>query len=130
MYGGNNYIQLWPYVTLKGKLIKEWLSKRENVLWVVLLTVHLVPIWMFDYNPSMDGPSHLNNATVIREFFYPNNTLFREYYSLNLKLFPNWSGYVALIGLMFVFSAGVAEKIFLCGYILLLPISARYALKA
>lgn len=107
-----------------------WLSDRKNLFFLVLIIVHLIPIWSFKYFPSTDGPSHINNANVIREYYHPDRTVFREYYTLNNKLEPTWFLHLILAGLMYLASAAIAEKILLTAYVILLPFSIRYALRA
>src|SRR5438105_1147816 len=74
--------------------VRAWLSDRENLLFVVLLVLHLIPIWGFTYFPSQDGPAHLNNATVLRDYYRPDGAIFREYYILNQHLEPTWLGHL------------------------------------
>ena len=69
----------------------------------------------------------MNNATIIRE--YHDRPVFREYYSLNKNLVPNWVGHLVLAGLMYLMPALVAEKMLLSGYVILLPISLCYVLR-
>jgi hypothetical protein len=108
----------------------RWLRDPETAIFTLLILLHLVPIWAFPYFPSQDGPAHLNNANVLREYYYPDRTVFREYYYLNQNPDPNWLGHLILAGLMYIVPILVAEKLLLSGYIVLLPISARYALRA
>jgi hypothetical protein len=107
-----------------------WVSNRENLIFLALIVAHLVPLWAFQYFPSQDGPSHLNNANVIREYSHPELTVFREYYILNKQFNSNWLGHILLAGLMNMAPALIAEKILLSIYVIFLPISVRYALRA
>jgi hypothetical protein len=100
----------------------------EKLVFVVLLLIHLVPIWKYDYFPSQDGPSHLNNANVIRNYYRKDFGIFREYYQLAHRFGVNWVTHLALAGLMSVFPVLVAEKILLSGYVLLFMFAVRYAI--
>jgi hypothetical protein len=104
------------------------LRNRENLFLTALIIIYLTPIWAFKYFPSQDGPAHINNANIIRE--YHERALFREYYVLNKDPVPNWFGHLVLAGLMYFMPALVAEKVLLSGYVILLPISVRYVLCA
>jgi hypothetical protein len=42
------------------------LTNRDNLLFLFLIVVHLIPLWAYQYFPSQDGPAHLANATIIR----------------------------------------------------------------
>jgi hypothetical protein len=48
---------------------------------------------------------------------------------INQQLVPNWFSHLVLAALMYIMSPFVAEKMLLSGYIILLPISMRYALQ-
>ena len=101
-------------------------NSYHNLFFILLIVLHLIPIWAFTYFPSEDGPSHVNNANVLREYYHPDRTIFREYYVLNRQLGPNWLSHIVMAGLMSVVPALIAEKMLLSGYIILLPLSIRY----
>jgi hypothetical protein len=109
------------------KRARAGVSNRDTLLCLALIIMHLMPIWAFKYFPSQDGPAHVNNANIIRE--YHDRPLFRKYYSLNKDLVPNWFGHLVMAGLMYLIPALVAEKMLLSGYVILLPISLCYVLR-
>jgi hypothetical protein len=109
------------------KRVRAEVSNYDTLLCLALLLIHLIPIWAFTYFPSQDGPAHLNNATILRE--YHDRPVFREYYSLNKDLVPNWVGHLIMAGLMSFMPALVAETMLLSGYVILLPISLCYVLR-
>src|SRR5262245_1642292 len=102
----------------------------ENVVFISLLLIHLVPVWAFPYFVTCDGPNHVDNAASLRNYLQADNTLFHQYYTLNLRLVPNWFTNVILAGLMGIVSPITGDKILLSLYILLVPLSMRYALAA
>jgi hypothetical protein len=89
--------------------------------------VHLIPVRGYQYFPSQDGPAHLENAVIVREYQDPERTAFRTFYELNDRFTPNWLGHLVLAGLMTLVPPLVAEKVFLSGYLILLPLAIRYA---
>lgn len=103
-------------------------GRRDDFILLVLTAAMLVPVWLVAYFPSQDGGSHLETASVL--FHYGGDSVFRQYYDLNLKLGPNWVVTVLLGGLMLVTSPAVAEKIFVSGYVLLFAAGLRMALGA
>ncbi len=109
--------------------IYAWLKNRENLLLLIVILAHLMPIWVFPYFPSQDGPAHIENANIIFDYFRPDRAIFREYYVLNRHLEPTWLGHFVLAGLMYLLPIFTAEKVFLSCYIILLPLSIRYALR-
>ena len=141
-----HYLKVWDRITYLGILVpfvfsliillteeehvRAWASSRPVILISIIIMIHLVPLWAFTYFPSQDGPVHLNIANVLRKYYSPNFAVFREYYALNKNGDPNWFIYLILASLMYIVSPLTAEKILLSCYIILLPISALYALRA
>lgn len=107
---------------------RELVSNKYKLLFLGLIIIHLLPIWIFSYFPSQDGPTHVNNANIIREYSNPEYNVYQKYYLLNKNPEPTWFGHIILAGLMCIFPVLIAEKIFLSAYIILLPISINYAL--
>jgi hypothetical protein len=104
-------------------------APRERVAFTGLLLLHVGLLWVVTYLPTQDGPSHLNNTNVILKYFRPEYPVFREYYFLNTGMWSNWLGHGILAGLISLFPLLVAEKVFVSGYVILFPLSARYALR-
>jgi hypothetical protein len=98
-----------------------------NILFAALLVIHLLPLWVFEYFPSQDGPSHLNNATIIRNYVKEEFAVFREFYALEHRFGVNWLIHLMLMGLMECVSALTAEKLLLSGYAVCFMLALRYA---
>jgi hypothetical protein len=95
-----------------------------------LIAVHLVPIWTLDYFPSQDGPAHLAVANILREYGEPGGQVLRQYFALEPGAITNWFVYILLAhGLRFL-PVALAEKVFLSAYVILFPLSVRYAARA
>ncbi len=116
-------MQIWDRICV-------WLDNHENLLLIALILLYLIPIWVFKYFPSQDGPTHVENANIIFNYFRPDRGIFREYYILNRSLEPTWLGHLVLGSLMSILPIFTAEKVFLTGCVILLPVSIRYALRA
>jgi hypothetical protein len=104
--------------------------RPENVLFWALLVAHLIPIWGFRYFPSQDGPAHLENAAILRDYSRSDRPLLHEFYAINPNPDPNWFSHLFLAALMYVVPPLVAEKILLTAHWLLLPLSFRYAVRS
>ena len=102
-------------------------SSLKAAVVALLICVYLLPIWIFKYVPTQDGPSHIYNSQVLREF-RNSDYRFREHYDLNLSLFPNWLSHISLAMLMAVFSPTAAEKILLTIYVIMFPLAIFYFL--
>jgi hypothetical protein len=106
------------------------LGDLDKALFLFLLLATIAPVWCFRYFPSQDGPAHLENATILREYSWPDREIFRTYYTIDTNPNPNWAGHLILVGLMAVMPPLVAEKVLLTGYLILVPVCMRYALNA
>jgi hypothetical protein len=104
--------------------------RLEKTLFLALLAAHLVPVWGFRYFPSQDGPAHLENAAILRDYHDPNRPLLRTFYHLNADPVPNWFSHLLLAGLLNVALPLVAEKVLLTVYWTLLPLAVRYAVRS
>ena len=115
--------------TVPGRL-GDWLTRREPVIFIALLVAHLMPIWWFQYFPSLDGPVHLSIADTLVKYNSPETPAFREFFEINTNPNPNLFIFAILYVLMQIFPALLAEKILLSGYVVLLPLALRYALRS
>ena len=105
--------------------------RHKRILIFVLLVLHVLPLWIFTYFPSQDGPAHIYNAYVLKVFHEADEgSLMRQYYQLNLTLFPNWFSHAFMMLLMYIVPPLVAEKILLSLIIVLFPLSLFYFLDA
>ena len=95
---------------------------------IVLLIIHLLPVWGFKYFPTQDGASHIYNAYVLKEYHQHENYRLREVYKRNATLFPNWTSHILLAALLYIFPPLICEKIVLTLCIGLLPLSLFYFL--
>ena len=103
---------------------------KKRILILSLIILHILPLWVFKYFPAQDGPAHVYNSYVLRAFHDEESTLLREYYTLNITLFPNWLSHIFMSLLMYVFPPLIAEKILLSAIISLFPLSLFYFLNA
>ena len=95
--------------------------------WAVL-TLQILPVWLFHYFPSHDGPIHIYNCLVLKDIFTSQHGIAQTYYTLNPQFPLNVLAHVLLTALTFVASPLIAEKLFLTIYAATLGLSARYAL--
>ena len=95
---------------------------------IVMLLLHLLPVWGFKYFPTQDGASHIYNSYVLKEYHQHENYRLREVYELNATFFPNWTSHILLASLLYIFPPLVCEKIVLTLCIGLLPLSLLYFL--
>ena len=80
---GSSIPELRRRISSFHKRLRQWLNDSSNLFFALLIVLHLLPIWSFKYFPSQDGPAHINNANILREYYRPDHPIFREYYVLN-----------------------------------------------
>lgn len=100
----------------------------EIIIFASLTLMSLVPIWLCTYIPTLDGPLHLANAKILESLLLHNDALFSQYFMIMRGSYTNYAEPLLLIALYRFSSILVAEKILLSLYIILLPLSARYAI--
>ena len=100
----------------------------QHIVLIVLLVLHVLPVWLFKYTCTQDGPAHVHNAHVLKVYHNHENYILREVYERNPTLFPNWTSHALMAGLMFIFPPLICEKIFFSLCVGLLPLSLLYLL--
>ena len=102
----------------------------ESLLFGALLILHLALVWAFPFLPTQDGPGHQAVAFILRQYDRPEAGLLRQYYLPNREALPNWFIFFLMSKALGFLSVPMAEKVLVSAYVLLLPLSARYALRA
>ncbi|MHC5542493.1 hypothetical protein ACYOEI_30075, partial [Singulisphaera rosea] len=69
------------------------------VVSLVALMPALTAIWWVPWFITQDGPAHLYNSHIIERSFDPNSP-FRDYYRVRWDPLPNWTGHLAMVGLL------------------------------
>jgi hypothetical protein len=102
----------------------------ETLLFGLLLILHLALVWAFPLLPTQDGPGHQAVAFILRQYDRPEAGLLRQYYLPNREALPNWFIFFLMSRALGFLAVPMAEKVLVSAYVLLLPLAARYALRA
>jgi hypothetical protein len=96
---------------------------------LALIILECVPVWVFHYFPSQDGPSHLHNASVLAH--YGTTPIYQQYYRI-VPFAPagNMLTQFLMAALLKVTEPQLAEKVLLSSYFILFFVSFRYMLRA
>lgn len=98
-------------------------------IFVVLTGLFILPIWVFRYPVMGDYPIHLFKVQVMTEYMNPLFE-FNKYFTIYpLPCFYSLS-YYTILGLSKLFPIQIAGKIFLTLYVILMPLSVIYFLRA
>lgn len=106
----------------------RWRPSREQLAFLLLLLLHLAPIWSVPHFPSQDGATHLANASIALHEHRADRPALRHFYRPNETFTPTWGGHLAQVALLLWLPPLAAEKLFLSGSVLLLLLSARWFL--
>ena len=103
-------------------------TSRENLILAASLTLMIVPVWIFTYFPTQDGPDHLNNAKIIYDIIFNKNSFFKDFYFVDFSSVTNSFTYALLAISIKIFGANIAQKMMASIYIIFFVISVHYAL--
>src|SRR5687768_6062047 len=97
----------------------------EPLIFYAVLLLNLLPLLVFKFYPSLDGPAHLYNSLLIPEMLKGNEVL-ESMLKFNSEPVPNWSGHFILSFFNLFLPGWLAEKMLLIFYVTGLPLSFRY----
>ena len=102
----------------------------ENLAFVGLIGLYLIPLWLGKYFLTGDGPCHLYNAHILLDLFSGRQVdFYGKWFEVNPAPEPNWFGHAVLMVLMQVFPPFLAEKLLLSSYVIFYAIALRMLLK-
>lgn len=94
---------------------------------ILALTIVLIP----QYYITGDGPSHTYNAKVLFDFVFNHNRAFyKEFYTINRNLDPNWASHLLIGFFLQVVPYWLADKLFQIMYVLLFAFGFRYCIQS
>lgn len=99
----------------------------EPMGFVLLLVAYLIPIWAFTYLPTQDGPSHLNNAQILKDYAHWDEC--NSIFEIRAEPLPNLTSHMLLAALLYVASPLVAEKLLVSLYVVGFAAAFRYFLQ-
>ena len=104
-------------------------SRGERLLLALLIAAHLAPLLVLPALPTQDGPSHQALSYALRIWDEPEATPLQRYLERNEEAVPNWFVFLVEAELLRPLSLQAAEKALLAGYVVLLPLALRWALR-
>ncbi len=96
-------------------------------MWLIAAVLLLLPLWLFPYVPTQDGPAHLGTAAHLLEL--PSSTFLGSFYNANWQLATNQVYHGLLVALGSALPLLVAEKLLLSAYALLVPLMTLFAVR-
>jgi len=102
-------------------------NRAWNLFLLTLLVLHVLPVWIFPYFPSQDGPSHVYNASLLLQYLDHGNYQLHHFFDVHFALVPNLCAQLLLPALMLVWDPLTAQRILISLIVILLPLSVLYA---
>src|SRR5262249_32941770 len=88
------------FMEFRPKRILQWIWRHgEGVLFWALTLAYLTPVWSFQYLPTQDGPSHIDNAQILKELGN-SSAGYEEYFEIRSEPIPNWTSHLLLAALL------------------------------
>lgn len=106
--------------------LEEKFNRFEPYFFLLVTIVHLLPLLVLKFFPSLDGPAHLHNANLIQHLLIEGHSNLGTYYEMNQLPVPNWTGHLILILFNLFLPGFLAEKILVVVYVLGFAFSFRY----
>ena len=102
----------------------------ESYVFLLIAIINVVPVFYVSYFVTLDGPAHLYNANLINTMIAGKSELVDQYLMFNPQAVPNWTGHLLLMAFNAVLPGVIAEKLFLCVFLIGLPFAFRSFIKA
>jgi hypothetical protein len=111
-------------------LRRRWLAGHaEAVAFWVMVFAYLAPIWAFRYVPTQDGPAHVFNAQILREYGQ-SAAGYEQFFELRQDPLPNLTSHVLLAALLSALPPLLSEKVLVSLYVVGFAAALRYFLGA
>lgn len=104
--------------SLRYRLVEPW-------IFFLITALHSVPVIIFHFFPTVDGPCHLYSANIIRHLLV-GGSAFSKFFSLNPIPVPNWISHFILVVFGCFLPDWLAEKLLLLCFVFGFPYSFRY----
>ena len=108
----------------------KYFNRLEWVVFWLLVLLYTLPIWRWHYFLTIDGPTHLYNAWLLKTMLLTPASGFHQWLAFNLSPEPNYLSHLLLSGLMTAMPPWLAEKLVQTLYVVSLPLAMRYLLRS
>lgn len=109
--------------------MKKQFQRAEPYIFYFIVFLHCLPVLLFTFFITHDGPAHVYNAYLIKDILFHHNTLTSTFFSLRSFPEPNWTGHALMVMLGFLWSPVHAERILLLTYLILFPLAFRKSVR-
>ncbi|MBI1922556.1 MAG: hypothetical protein HYS23_15915 [Geobacter sp.] len=103
--------------------------RREYIAYLLLLSAHMLLVWLVPFFPTQDGPSHLYNLIILQDLLNGGKT-WGSFFTHQVNAVPNLGFTIIGYPLLKIFPILDVERIFLTIYLFLLGATVPLLLKA
>jgi hypothetical protein len=103
-------------------------NKLEPCLFALCILLTAWPVLITKYYTTLDGPSHLYNASLVKELISGQKDNISDLYCFNPVLVPNWTGHFIMAFFDLFFPAFLSQKLMMLIYFILTPLFFRKCL--
>jgi hypothetical protein len=100
-------------------------KKTEQDIFILIIVFNLLRFATPSVFPTLDGPSHLANASIIKNLILEPHGFLANIYTLNPVAVPNWTTHAILALLLVFLPAWLAEKVLLFILVAGFPLAFR-----
>ncbi len=83
----------------------------ERIVCALICIAGILPVWWYQWFHTGDGAAHLYCGNVLKELLSDVNSLFHQFFYLNIQPVPNTVVQAVIALLLFVFSTALVNKI-------------------
>lgn len=106
--------------------MKKLTGQRLELLIFTLITLfNLYPFIALRFFPTLDGASHMSNASIINQIVIFHNDIIRQFFMINPEPVPNWTTHLILSVTGLILPAFLAEKVLLIVLLAGIPFAFR-----
>jgi hypothetical protein len=104
-------------------------DRTDRLLYLVALLLGVLPLWVARQLPMVDLPQHLHLISVLHRLEDPT-TLYPQFFAARNALTPYLGYYYLVSGLNWLLPLELANRLFLSAYVVGLPLSLAFLLRA
>ncbi len=105
--------------------------KHEKYFFYILLLLALSIVIIPTYYITGDGGSHSYNAKILFDYVFNNERgFYKEFYTINRSIDPNWMSHLLLGFLLQLFPMWLADKFLQIIYVILFSLGLRYLIRS
>jgi len=101
----------------------------EQVCFFILIIINCSVLLVAKHFPTLDGPAHLYNATILKELLISNSNIYSDFFTLNPEFPPNVFSHVLLILFKYLLPWFIAEKTLILLHLAFTPLFFRLIVK-